>query len=116
MRGVLNPLKPTVMEELKQGIPSSVVSRKYGIALSTLTDWIKELPPDAKPSIYKKKNDRISVMEKVNRAEAKISTLLDDYIICGISDEEWEDLLKNIQQILIDLLLNSDIRPTLPQE
>jgi transposase-like protein len=107
MHGVISPLKPIVMEELRNGVASSVVSRKYGIALSTLTGWIKELPPDAKPSPFKSKNDKISVMGKVNRTEAKIGTLIEEYIICGITDEEWETLMKQIQEALLQLVLSS---------
>ena len=101
MRGVVNPLKSTVVEELKKGKSSSELSRKYGVAMSTITTWIKELPSGCTKSKFDYKNRRISVMRKVNIAEARITDAISEYVVCDISDEEWENLQKVIQKELI---------------
>lgn len=103
MRGTINPLKDVVVEELKQGVPSSVLSRKYGIAMSTITGWIKELPSDSIKSKFDYKNRRISVMRKVNVSEARIADAISEYVVCDITDDEWESLLNFIQHELIDI-------------
>lgn len=103
MRGIVNPYKTVVVEELKKGVPSSVLSKKYGVAMSTITTWIKELPADSVKSKFDYKNRRISVMRKVNVAEARITDAVSEYVICDISDEEWEDLQKLIQRELISV-------------
>lgn len=103
MHGVNHPLKETIVAELKQGIPSSQLSRKYNVAMSTITTWIKELPPDSIPSKYQFKNRRISAMRKINICNAKIADLISDWVICSITDDEWNELLLSIQKQLIDL-------------
>lgn len=106
MRGIVHPLKEVAIEELKKGTPASQVSAKYGIAYSTLTAWIKTLPADAKKSKWNYRNRMISVMRKVNIAEAKISDLIADYIVCDITDDEWESIQKFIQHELVTVSLS----------
>lgn len=103
MRGIVNPFKEVIVAELKQGVPSSVLSKKYGVAMSTITSWIKELPPDSKKSPFDYKNRRISAMRIINMAEARISDAISEYVVCDITDEEWEDLQKLIQKELISV-------------
>ncbi|MCQ2086539.1 MAG: helix-turn-helix domain containing protein [Bacilli bacterium] len=103
MRGVENPQKEIIVEELKRGVPSSELSKKYGVAMSTITTWIKALPRDCTKSKFDFKNRRISVMRKVNMAEAKISDMIADYVVCDISDDEWEAVQKFIQHELIEV-------------
>lgn len=103
MHGVNHPLKEIVVAELKQGIPSSQLSRKYGVAMSTITTWIKELPPDAVPSKYQYRNKRISEMRKINICNARIVDIISDYIVCSITDQEWDQLQLDIQKELIIL-------------
>lgn len=57
MRGVVNPKKAIVVSELKKGVPSSELSRKYGVAMSTITTWIKELPADSIKSKFDYKTE-----------------------------------------------------------
>lgn len=102
-RGQIHPYKEIIMEQLKQGVPSSRLSAKYGVAMSTITTWIKELPNDAIPSKYQYRNNQISVMRRVNETEARIIDTISDFIVCDISDEEWDDMQLKIQKELITL-------------
>lgn len=103
MRGVTHPLKETIVAELKKGAASSVLSKKYGVAMSTITLWIKELPANSTPSKFQYKNKRISAMRKVNRSCAKIVDFISDYVVCDISDDEWDELQINIRDELVSL-------------
>lgn len=103
MSGVNHPLKETIVEQLKQGVPSSKLSKKYGVAMSTITTWIKELPPNAIPSKFQYRNKMISAMRKINICNAKIVDIISDFIICGITDEEWDQIQLDIQKELIEL-------------
>lgn len=103
MRGVTHPLKETIVKELKKGAASSVLSKKYGVAMSTITLWIKELPENSTPSKFQYKNKRISVMRKVNLTTAKIVDLMSDFVVCDISDEEWDQLQIDIRDQLVSL-------------
>lgn len=105
MRGITHPLKSLAVEDLKKGMPSSQVSAKYNIAMSTLTTWIKELPEGSIKSKFDYKNRRISVMRRVNIAEARISDMISEYIVCDITDDEWEAIQKFIQHELIEIAL-----------
>lgn len=102
-RGVTHPLKDQVVKELMKGVASSILSKKYNIAMSTITLWIKELPPEAVPSKYQYRNKRISVMRKVNMSTAKIVDFISDYVVCDITDEEWDKLQIDIRNELIEL-------------
>ena len=101
MRGVINEYKDAIVKELCKGVPSSKLSQKYGVAMSTITTWIKELPADVQQSKFAYRNKRISVMRKVNQAEALITDKISEYVVCDISDEEWVELQQFIQQQLI---------------
>lgn len=103
MRGVTHPMKETIVKELKKGAPSSKLSKKYGVAMSTITLWIKELPENSKPSKFQYRNKRISVMRKVNQSTAKIVDLISDYVVCDISDDEWDKLQIDIRDELVTL-------------
>lgn len=105
-RGQIHPYKEIIVEQLKQGVPSSRLSVKYGVAMSTITTWIKELPSDAIPSKFQYRNKQISVMRRVNQSEAKIIDLISDYVVCDISDEEWDELQEKIQRELISLAVS----------
>lgn len=105
MRGVVHPLKQQAIEDLKKGMAASQVSKKYNIALSTLTAWIKTLPPDCIKSKYDYRNRRISAMRRINLTEAKISDMISKYIINDITDDEWESFQNFIQHQLIDVAL-----------
>lgn len=69
--------------------------------MSTITTWIKENPDIKNKFSYR--NKRISVMRKVNLAEAKIVDRISEYVVCDISDSEWEELQKVIQHELIEV-------------
>lgn len=103
MRGVTHPLKDVIVAELKKGASSSVLSKKYKVAMSTITLWIKELPENATPSKFQYRNKRISVMRKVNQSTAKVVDLISDYVICDISDDEWDKLQIDIRDELVSL-------------
>lgn len=106
-RGQIHPYKAIIVEQLKQGVPSSRLSAKYGVAMSTITTWIKELPKDAIPSRFQYRNKQISVMRRVNQVEAKIVDIISDFVVCDISDEEWDDMLQKIQRELINIATNN---------
>lgn len=42
-------------------------------------------------------------MRKVNMAEARITDAVSEYVVCDITDEEWEELQKFIQHELIEV-------------
>lgn len=102
-RGQIHPYKAIIVEQLKQGESSSRLSAKYGVAMSTITTWIKELPKDAIPSKFQYRNKQISVMRRVNQVEAKIVDIISDFVVCDVSDEEWDDMQTKIQRELINL-------------
>ena len=103
MRGVIHPYKEAIVRELKNGVPSSKLSKKYGVAMSTITTWIQELPPSECQSKFSYRNKRISVMRKVNMAGAKIADMISEYVVCDITDEEWDEIQLFIQHQLIEV-------------
>lgn len=79
--------------------PIRALARKYKIPRSTIITWkAKGLSKESAERTVRQRFYNIFPL-----AEAKITSAYSDYVVCGITDEEWEQLSKVINKILFDV-------------
>lgn len=74
------------------------LSEIYKIPVSVINKWLT--------LNYSEEQLKTSIRQKLYNAiplvEASIETIYSEYVICGISDKEWEICSKKISQIITD--------------
>ena len=91
--------KEVVIKLLKEGVDKGKLARDFHIPRSTVNLWY-DLEFQRDPSSFKVPVAKPLPLEEINRTEAKICSLISEYICEGLTDEEWDNLQSSINKTL----------------
>lgn len=90
-------LQQKILEESSSKTPEEL-AEEYNLPVSLVNKWLvlNLSEEELKYSVRQKFYNTIPLLE------AKIENTYSDFIVCGITDKEWDQCCKTISQLIID--------------